>query len=86
MNEPAFITVKYPSRKKFTLHGQFSVERLEEFLILVVLQDNDVAVVLDQRAILTHSDGKELYSPRRNLDGLHPAVLEWLIEHTEWDR
>jgi len=80
-----YYLVRYPSGKTFTVRGQFALTPLDDWLVPTVFQDDNKASVLDQRAIVKQA-GREVYSPRRNLDGLQPAMTQWLSAHPEWGR
>lgn len=79
----ACLNVAYPSGFKFNLSGHFVLAPLGSWLVPTILGPNNQAVVLDQRAIVTH-DGCLIYSPRRNRDALNPLITQWLDQHPDW--
>lgn len=76
--------IRYPSGASFTAQGRFLLVPLGSLLVPMVFLDNSKeALSLDPRAIV-EKDGVEVYSPRRNRDGLEPGMAKWLDEHKEW--
>ena len=71
--------VLVPGKKKFSLTGKFK-RRISGDAIVPCIDGNDI----DQRAIITDENGKEVYSPRTNMDGLAPEILDWMIENSTW--
>lgn len=75
--------VRYPSGKQFIVHGRFVLAPVNSWLLPSVFQEGNEAVILDQRAIV-ECEGVEVYSPRRNRDGLYPEMSKWLDHNPEW--
>ncbi len=77
--------IRYPSGKTFRLKGIFKLEPLGDWLVPMIHHENNKSTALDQRGIVEY-DGKVVYSPRRNLDGLQPVMTEWLNDNPHWSR
>ncbi len=75
--------IRYPSGRILKLKGMFKLEVIDSMLVPMVHYKNNTSIALDQRAIIENG-GKIVYSPRRNLDGLHPEMTKWLIENPHW--
>jgi hypothetical protein len=75
--------VYYPSGTMFSVRGVFLLAPLDDWLIPSIDRSDNTIMALDQRAVVTHN-GVEVYSPRRNLDGLTLEMRNWLNENPEW--
>ena len=71
--------VLIPGKKRYPLSGKFR-RRISGDAIIPTIDGSDV----DQRAVITDESGKEVYSPRTNMDGLAPEILLWMIENPTW--
>lgn len=80
----ALYRIRYPGGDTFSLKGTFALYDLSPNLVPGVdLGGDKPIVILDHRAIV-ELDGKQVYHPRRNLDGLDPDIRKWLTKHPEW--
>jgi hypothetical protein len=77
--------VKYPSGKSFKVKGIFRLEPVGEWIIPMVHHDTETSTALDQRAIV-ECESKTIYTPRQNLDGMQPAMTEWLNNNVNWGK
>ena len=74
--------VSYPSGKRYLAEGEFKIVDLGPLRCPLVDQEG-AAWVLDQRAIVTQ-EGKVIYHPRRNVDGLTKDMKDWLGRNPNW--
>lgn len=74
-----FVTM--PNGKKFPLTGDLRRVEVSD-LVVPVIGTHEI----DQRAIVTDENGKEVYNPRANMDGLAPELLQWMMENDTWGR
>ena len=75
--------VRYPSDRMFEVTGEYKLCPVGDWLTPAVLLTSGEVALLDPRAVVNLL-GAEIYSPRRNLDGLSPEMAEWLLKHPEW--
>ncbi len=75
--------IVYPSGKRFTLSGEFQLVDLGPLRLPVIQQPNGRAHILDQRAIVSIAS-KQVYHPRRNVDGLDRGIAAWLGREPDW--
>lgn len=75
--------VDYPSGASYELIGEFKLAPVGDFLCPAILQDDDRAIFLDQRAIVT-LNGKIVNSPLMARDGLEDGIRQWIKENPWW--
>lgn len=75
--------IRYPSGKEFSMTGIFKLQPLSKWLIPTIASKNKPLATLDQRAIVEHQ-GKVVYSPRMNRDGLDGNMIKWMRQNPEW--
>jgi len=73
--------VVMPNGKKFPLTGEFRRAENDD-LVVPMIGTHEI----DQRAVITDENGREVYNPRANIDGLSPELLQWIMENDRWAR
>jgi hypothetical protein len=77
--------IRYPSGKTFTCSGRFHKVVLGDLIAPAIVPSVGPVVMLDQRAIVEKGD-QQVYSPRRNMDGLQPDIRRWLASNPSWGK